>query len=102
MKTKADYSREYFPVTLNNGSRFSALLRFIMTRLNRGDMRQVSVFSVCSKQSFTPSEVRKAFDLLESREFVTFSVHPAKPTDFITAHLTSLGREIFEGLSDEA
>lgn len=102
MKTKEDYSREYFPVTLNNGQRFSALLRFIMTRLNRGDMRQVSLFSVCSKQSFTPSEVRKAFDLLESREIVTFSVHPTKPSEFITVHLTSLGREIFKGLSNEA
>ncbi|MCQ8849043.1 hypothetical protein NQT74_10670 [Alteromonas stellipolaris] len=102
MKTKADYSREYFPVILENGSRFSALLRFIMTRLNRGDMRQVSVFSVCSKQSFTPSEVRKAFDLLESREVVTFSVHKANSGEFITVHLTSLGREIFKGLRDEA
>lgn len=102
MKTKADYSREYFPATLNDGSRFSALLRFVMTRLNRGDMRQVSVFSVCSKQSFTPSEVRKAFDLLESREIVTFSVQKANAGEFITVHLTRLGREIFKGLRDEA
>lgn len=102
MKTKADYSREYFPVTLSNGSRFSALLRFIMTRLNRGDMRQVSVFSVCSKQSFTPSEVRKAFDLLESREIVTFSVHKANSGEFITVHLSSLGHEIFKAVCDEA
>lgn len=102
MKTKAYYSREYFPATLNNGSRFSALLRFIMTRLDRGDMRQVSVFSVCSKQSFTPSEVRKAFDLLESREIVTFSVQKANSGEFITAHLTNLGHEIFKGLRDEA
>jgi len=102
MKTKADYSREYFPATLNNGSRFSALLRFIMTRLNRGDMRQVSVFSICIKQSFTPSEVRKAFDLLESREIVTFSVQPTGTTEFITVHLTRLGREIFDGVRNEA
>ena len=102
MKSKADYSREYFPATLSNGSRFSALLRLILTRLNHGDMRQVSVFSVCSKQAFTPSEVRKAFDLLESREIVTFSVNSAKSTEFITVHLTSLGREIFKGLTYEA
>ena len=102
MKTKADYSREYFPATLNDGSRASALLRFIMTRLSRGDMRQVSAFSVCSKQAFTPSEVRKAFDLLESREIVNFSVQPTKTSEYITVHLTSLGREIFKGLSDEA
>ena len=47
-------------------------------------------------------KIYKAFDLLESREIVTFSVHPAKSTEFITVHLTSLGREIFKGLSDEA
>lgn len=102
MKTKEDYSREYFPATLNDGSRFSALIRLIMTRLSRGDMRQVSVFRGCSKQAFTPSEVRKAFDVLESRELITFYVSPANDNDTITVHLTHLGHEIFKGVCDEA
>lgn len=102
MKSKADYSREYFSVALKDGSRSSALLRFIMTRLNRGDMQLIGILSVGNKQGFTQSETKKALDILEVREAITFSVSPANDSETITVQLTHLGREIFEGVCDEA
>jgi DNA-binding MarR family transcriptional regulator len=102
MKTKADFAKKYFPSVLQDGSRSSALLRFIMTRLSRGDMQLISVFSVGNKQGFTQSETKKALDVLEVREAITFYVRPTNDSETISVHLTQLGREIFKVVRDEA
>ena len=72
----------------------SAHIKFILSRLNRGNMALCRLLSVCSKQGFTPSATRNMLAWMEDSAVIKYDF--TESDTHVHVALTEHGADIYD------